>query len=84
VEIEFDPVKDARNIRKHGISLARLAEMDIRAAIEDRRFSEPRYRLYGQIDAFWYCAAATDRGAKVRVISLRRAHEEEVRLYVQL
>jgi len=26
--LEFDPAKDRQNVRKHGISLARFADMD--------------------------------------------------------
>jgi uncharacterized DUF497 family protein len=29
VEIEFDPAKDAANIAKHGISLARAADLEV-------------------------------------------------------
>jgi uncharacterized DUF497 family protein len=83
MEIEFDPTKDALNVAKHEISLARAAETDIHAQILDARYEEPRYRLYGLIDGPWYCAAATDRGNSVRIISLRRAHAEEVEAYVE-
>ena len=81
VEIEFDPVKDAGNIVKHGISLRRATDLDVRAALDDDRFDEPRVRLYGIIDGKWYCLAATLRGARVRAISLRRAHRSEVEGY---
>ncbi|HEX2764340.1 MAG TPA: BrnT family toxin [Allosphingosinicella sp.] len=83
MEIEFDPSKDAANVAKHGISLNRAAEMTVLAAVDDRdRFEEPRYRLYGMIDREPHCLAAVDRGGVVRVISLRRAHEKELRRYV--
>lgn len=81
--IEFDPVKDSANVAKHGISLARAVDMDIRAFVPDERFAEARYRLYGLIDGMWYCLAATDRGESIRAISLRRAHLEEVESYVE-
>jgi uncharacterized DUF497 family protein len=35
VEIEFDTAKDEANIAKHGVSLARATELDIRF-VEDR------------------------------------------------
>ena len=78
MRIEFDPAKDQTNIAKHGISLNRAAEMDIRAQVSDNRYDEPRFRLYGLIDSLWYCLAVTFRGSATRVISLRRAHQEEV------
>jgi uncharacterized DUF497 family protein len=81
MEIEFDPAKDAANIEKHGISLARAAELDLLAYVADDRFAEPRFRLYGLIDGEAYCVAGADRDGKVRVISLRRAHAKEMRRY---
>jgi uncharacterized DUF497 family protein len=81
MEIEFDPAKDAANIEKHGISLARAAELDLLAYVADDRFAEPRFRLYGLIDDEAYCIAGADRDGKVRVISLRRAHAKEMRRY---
>lgn len=83
MEIEFDPAKDLQNRDKHGISLARSGDLEIYAQVPDDRYDEPRYRLYGLIDDLWYCLAATDRGDRVRAISLRRAHQEEIMLYVR-
>ncbi|WP_225207179.1 BrnT family toxin [Novosphingobium huizhouense] len=82
MEIEFDPDKDAANIAKHGISLARAADFELLAFVPDDRFGEPRFRLYGLIDGEFYCLAGTDRNLKVRVISLRRAHAKEFRRHV--
>ncbi|MBX9884571.1 MAG: BrnT family toxin [Novosphingobium sp.] len=82
MDIEFDPAKDVVNIAKHGVSLARAAELDVRAYIADERFVEPRFRLYGFIDGEAYCVAGTMRGMAIRVISLRRAHAKEIRRYV--
>ena len=81
--IEFDPDKDAANIAKHGLSLARATDLDVLAYVPDTRFEEPRFRLYGLIEGEAYCAAGTDRGGVVRVISLRRAHAKEMRRYVR-
>ena len=83
VEIEFDPAKGAANIEKHGISLSRAADLVPLVFVEDDRFEEPRYRVYGFIDDVPHCLAATDRGGKVRVISLRRAHAKEMRRYAE-
>ena len=81
MDIEFDPAKDAANIAKHGISLARAADLDILAYVADDRFEEPRFRLYGNIDGRAYCVAGTERDGVVRVISVRRAHAKEMRRY---
>ena len=82
MDVEFDPVKDAVNVAKHGISLARASELDILAYVDDGRFDEPRFRLYGMIDGLAFCLAGTDRGGVIRVISLRRAHAKEMKRHV--
>lgn len=81
--IEFDPEKDRLNIDKHGISLARASELEVMGFARQKRGSEPRSRLYGQIDGHWYCLIYTLRGHAIRAISLRRAHEDEVSRYVK-
>tara|TARA_R110000787_G_scaffold141302_1_gene254771 strand:+ start:132 stop:380 length:249 start_codon:yes stop_codon:yes gene_type:complete len=82
MDIEFDPAKEAINIEKHGISLARAVDLEVLALIEDDRFEEARFRIYGHIDGLPYCAAGTRRGQKVRIINLRRAHRKEMDRYV--
>ena len=82
MDIEFDPAKDGTNIGKHGISLARAADLENTIVVVDDRFEEKRFRIYGQIDGRNYCAAVTLRGSTVRVISLRRAHDKEMKRHV--
>lgn len=79
MDIEFDPAKDKANIAKHGLSLRRAGEMTNIVVVPDRRYDEPRFRLYGLIDDTAYCAAVTLRGERTRIISLRRAHAKELR-----
>lgn len=83
MDIEFDPAEDALNRAKHGISLSRVAELEDIIVVEDDRFIEQRYRLYGWIGEIRYCAAVTFRGDRIRVISLRRAHRKEFRRHGQ-
>jgi uncharacterized DUF497 family protein len=82
--IDFDPAKDAANIAKHGISLARAAEMRIVVTIPDLRrdYGEDRYLAFGEIDGLMYCLAFADRNRGVRAISLRRSRWKEYRHYV--
>ena len=79
--VAFDPEKDARNIAKHGISLARAVEMDMAAARvrEDDRFDygETRYIAFGEIEDELHCLVFTFRGSRVRAISLRKANRTE-------
>jgi uncharacterized protein len=83
VRIEFDPDKDQENQRKHGISLAEAARMDLAAASTepDERYDygETRYRACGPIDGRLHMLVFTMRGDVPRAISLRRANAREVR-----
>jgi uncharacterized DUF497 family protein len=82
--VDFDPAKDAINLSKHGVSLARWVDLDMKVTfIDDRRdYGEIRYRAYGFIDGQAYYLAFTNRNGRVRPISLRRAHAKEMRRYV--
>jgi uncharacterized DUF497 family protein len=82
--VDFDPVKEAINLSKHGVSLARWVDLDMKVTfIDDRRdYGEIRYRAYGFIDGVAYYLAFTNRNGRVRPISLRRAHAKEMRRYV--
>jgi uncharacterized DUF497 family protein len=87
MSVAFDPAKDAHNIAKHGISLARAEEMDMSAAHvrEDDRFDygERRYIAFGEIDDTLHCLVLTFRSSKVRAISLRKATKKEIRRYAR-
>jgi uncharacterized DUF497 family protein len=79
MEIEFDAAKNEANITKHGVSFERFVDITDAVVIEDNRFAEERFRIFGLIDGSPYCAAVTMRGDVVRIISLRRAHNKEYR-----
>jgi uncharacterized DUF497 family protein len=81
---EFDPAKEAINLAKHGVSLARWVDLDMKkTVVDDRRdYGEIRYRAYGFIEGVAYCLTFTDRDGQVRPISLRRMHKKEMRRYV--
>jgi uncharacterized DUF497 family protein len=85
--LEFDPAKNARNIRERGISFERFADIDFGAAVtlEDRRksYGEQRLRVLAHIDGRLHAAVITPRGERIRVISLRRANKREERTYAQ-
>jgi uncharacterized DUF497 family protein len=83
MEMRFDPDKNAKNIERHHISLARAFDMEVIRFSEDDRFDygEVRFRAWGMIDGKTYCLAYTMRGDKVRPISLRRARQKEMKRY---
>lgn len=73
MDIEFEADKDAVNIDKHGVSLARAADLDILIFLADDRadYGETRYRAWGLIDGNYHCLAFTWREGRVRAVSLR-------------
>lgn len=77
--MQFDTAKDAKNVTRHGISLSRATDMDVRAVLADTRkdYGELRYRAWGLIDGLPHFLAFTIRDGQVRPISLRRCHQEE-------
>ncbi|NYT69999.1 BrnT family toxin [Pusillimonas noertemannii] len=85
--VEFDPVKDRRNIAERGFSLGLAQAFDFDTALikEDKRFpyTETRYQALGMIGPHLYFLAFTLRGEAVRVISLRKANIREVCFYAQ-
>lgn len=87
MRIEFDPIKDAGNQEKHGVSLALAGELDWEAAlvwVDDRfEYAELRMIALAPKTNILYYVAFVDRGAKRRIISLRRANRREVKHYVE-
>ena len=81
---EFDPAKSESNRLKHGVDFVEAQSlwndpmlMEIPAKTED----EPRALVVGRIDEKHWSAVITYRGANIRLISVRRARPEEVKLY---
>jgi len=87
VTIEFDSVKDARNRAKHGISMARAAELFEQPflEIEDLRadYGERRFFAYGFIEDRLFACVYVWRGERRRIISLRKANRREIDAYRQ-
>jgi uncharacterized protein len=82
--VDLDPAKEAKNLKKHRISLERWSEIDMKKTVVDDRhdYGEVRYRGYGYIDGLSYCLVFTVRNGLVRPISLRRSHAKEMKRYV--
>jgi uncharacterized DUF497 family protein len=82
---EWDETKYATNLRTHQIAFELIYEFDwSKAAFRpDRRFDygEDRVVAYGRIGGKGYAVVYMQRGDRVRIISLRRAHEKELKQY---
>jgi uncharacterized protein len=86
MDFEFDAAKSAANLEKHGIDFigaqALWNDAD-RLQISARSPDEPRTQVIGQIGDVVWSAFITMRGDRVRIISVRRARDEEKAAYLQ-
>lgn len=87
MNITFDSTKDAANVTKHGVSLAKAAQMEWDSAVvwpDARRvYDEPRQCGIGYIGLRLFFVAFVDRVDGRRVISLRKANLREVNRYAK-
>ncbi len=84
MKFEYDANKSAANKKKHGIDFdaAQVLWHDpARLEIPARATDESRYLIIGMIDNRHWSAVVTYRGQYIRLISVRRSRNEEVKLY---
>jgi uncharacterized protein len=84
MDFEFDPNKSATNKVKHGIDFIeaqKLWEDRDRLLVPARTRDEARFMLISKIDQKHWSVIFTYRGETIRIISARRAREEEVNAY---
>jgi uncharacterized DUF497 family protein len=84
MEFEYDPRKSASNKIKHGLDFqeAQRLWLDPYAlAVPVSKTAEPRSLVIGECGGKLWTAIITLRGAAVRIISVRRARNKEVKIY---
>jgi len=85
--LEFDSDKDRRNRLKHKVSLAEAEQMEWETALvwPDARFDYGEERMIGlgYIGLRLYYVVFVDRDEKRRIISLRKAHPQEMKYYAK-
>jgi len=84
MDFEFDPVKSAANKAKHGIDFVEAQALwndPDRLEIPARSVDEPRTQVIGMIVSQVWSAFVTSRDERVRIISVRRARDEEEARY---
>ncbi len=83
MEFEFDFRKSRSNQKKHGVDFFRAQKLwndpDL-VAVPARATDEPRILIVARIEGV-HSAIVTDRGDRLRIISVRRSRKEEVELY---
>ena len=85
MEIDFDPAKNAKNIRERGLSFEHVLEFDFKTAqfaLDNRRdYGEVRYRALGLIDQRLHALVFVEITGGIRVISFRKANKREIKQY---
>jgi uncharacterized DUF497 family protein len=84
---EYDQDKSTANKAKHGIDFdeaqALWDDPDL-LEIPAKDLDEPRYLVIGKINGKHWSAVMTYRNENIRLISVRRSRQEEVKLYESL
>jgi uncharacterized protein len=84
---EWDDVKNARNLARHGIGFEAMGDFDWdRSIIVDRSRhadGERRFAGIGPLHGKIYTVIYTWRGGTMRIISLRRANRKEEKTYAE-
>ena len=86
MDFELDPAKSAANVEKHGIDFNRARALwrdPDRLEIPARSLDEPRTQVIARIGDVVWSAFITMRGDRIRIISVRRARDEEKAAYFQ-
>lgn len=85
MDFEFDPAKSAANLAKHGIDFVAaqaLWQDPDRLEIPARCIGASRTQVIGRIGESVWSAFTTNRDGRVRIISVRRARDEEEGAYL--
>lgn len=88
MKFEWDEFKAKRDKTKHDVGFELAASFDFDSAVyildDTADYGEERWLAISLIDFGIYALVFADRGDDViRVISLRKATKEEIKLYVQ-
>lgn len=84
MKFEYDPNKSQSNKIKHGIDFDEaqaLWQDSQRIEIQALTTTEPRFVVIGKIKNKHWSAIITYRANIIRIISVRRARKNEVKLY---
>ena len=84
MEFEFDEKKSETNKAKHGIDFVEDQALwldEMRIEIPARIDDEPRSIVIGRIADKHWSAVITQRGERIRFVSVRRSRAEEVAIY---
>ncbi|MGI0479760.1 BrnT family toxin [Geminocystis sp. CENA526] len=83
-KFEYDPNKSQSNVTKHEIDFLeaqKLWQDEDLLEIPAKTETEPRWIVIGKLKEKHWTAVITYRGDMIRIISVRRAKNKEVKLY---
>ena len=87
MDFEFDHLKSAANLAKHGIDFLEAQSLwsdpDL-LEVPARTTGEARFLVIGRIRQQHWSSVVTYRSPRIRLISVRRSRVDEVQLYEQL
>ena len=87
VEIEFDPEKDARNLRCHGLpsSFGTVVLAHRIGEVEDERrdYGEARVKAFGLVEDVLFACTYTMRGGLFRILSVHRVRPKEAKRWLE-
>ena len=86
MDFEFDPAKSRANLRKHGIDFVAAQALwndPDRLEVPALSVDEPQSQVIGRIGDTVWSAFMTRRGDRIRIISVRRARDDEKAAYLQ-
>lgn len=87
MNIEFDPIKNAKNIAERGLNFERVVDFEFETAIiwidSRKTYPETRISALGLLSGRVHSLVFTETNTSIRVISFRKANKREVKRYEQ-
>ena len=86
MQFEFDPQKSESNKTKHGIDFIEVQALwkSKHVLLHAKETLEKRYLVIGPIGNQYWSAIITYRGARIRIISVRKSTAAEIETYVKI
>jgi uncharacterized DUF497 family protein len=84
VKFQYDQIKSASNLKKHGIDFERaqlLWDDPNLVELAARSVDEPRSFVIARLNGQYWSGIFTNRDDEIRLISVRRSRKVEVELY---
>jgi uncharacterized protein len=87
MEFQFDPDKRKKNLAKHKmdfvVGMRLIASSQKMVKLDNRQdYGEERFQAIGEVDGIFVITAFTMRDQAFRIISVRKAHKKEIKLYL--